>query len=132
MRGVYDSFIHITGLNALKSAMLIEVPAGKLLEILSGQISNPSNNTNQQLEAGFYKVTRLGSPVGTSVTPTPMEVGDAASSVTVLGNLTTEPTTVSATIATGVAGFSSLAGWQYQPVPEERLVMSPSTNWVLK
>jgi hypothetical protein len=131
MRGIYEASIHIAGLNALKSLMIFQVPAAKHMSILSAQVSNASNNTNQQLEAGFYKITTLGSPVGTAVTPGQIEVGDAASAITVTANLTTEPTTYSAT-AFGLAGFSSLAGWQYQPVPEERLLMAASTNWGLK
>jgi hypothetical protein len=131
MRGVYEASIHIAGLNGLKTLILLEVPAGKTLEILSASVTNATNNTNQQLEAGFYNVTTLGSPAGTSVTPWQNEQGDAASSVTVLANLTAEPTTYNATSFAGM-GFASLAGWQYQPVPEERLIMSPSKNWGLR
>lgn len=131
MRGVYEGNILISGLNALKTLLLMEIPSGKCVEILSASITNESNGTNQQLAAGFYKVTTLGTPAGTSVTPAQNEQGDQASALTVLGNLSAEPTTYSS-IFLGLMGFASLAGYQYAPVPEERIIMSPSSNWGLR
>lgn len=131
MRGVYEASIHIAGLNALKTLLLAEVPAAKCVEVLSASVTDASNTTNQQLECGFYLITSLGTPAGTAVTPWKNEQGDQASGLTWLGNLTTEPTTYSST-GFGIMGFASLAGYQYAPVPEERLVLSPSSDWGFK
>jgi hypothetical protein len=132
MRGVYTVDIKISALAAAKTLLLLQAPAGACVEIISAMVgSSGSNVTNQQLEAEWAKVTTLGSPTGTAITPSPQEHGDVAAGSTVTGNLTVEPTTYSAQIYDH-QGFPSLGGYQHQPVPEERIVVSPSAAIGLK
>jgi len=126
MRGVYTAEIEIASLSAGKTALHLAVPSDLAIEILAARITNMSVDTNEQLEAGVFDITTNGSPTGTAVTPTKHENGDVASSVTVLGDLTAEPTTY-ASKGYDRQGFSNLGGYHYDPIPEERPVKSPGS-----
>src|SRR5271165_4922024 len=95
MRGVYTAEIKLSAFSSTKSAMLIQAPSLKAVEIISAHIGNVGTNvTNQQLAAAISRVTTLGSPAGTAVTPNPEEVGDQAAGSTVTGGLSTDVTAV--------------------------------------
>ena len=125
MRGVYTAEIEIASLAAAKTVLLLEVPADQVVEILSASIANMDRDTAEQLEAGVFTVATKGTPAGTSVTPEKHETGDAASSVTALGDLTTEPSACNAK-AVDRQVFNNLAGYRYDPIPEEKPIVSPS------
>jgi hypothetical protein len=130
MKGVYTAEAKLTAWASAKGAMLLTNSSTKVLEIISAHIGDVGTNvTNQQLEASLARVTALGSPVGTSVTPNPEEAGDAASGVTVTAGLTTDVTTKG--VSCDHQGFASLAGYQYNPLPEERMYVAPSASVVL-
>jgi hypothetical protein len=133
MRGVYTGEIKISGLATAKSLLLATIPTNKVVEILETHVSNSSNETNEQIEITWAKVTTLGTPVGTAITPTPTEAGDQAAGLTTfIMNLTTEPTTVSTTLVHDHEGVPSLTGYHKEPVPEARLYMTGGDTWVLK
>lgn len=132
MRGVYEATASISSLSAGKTLMYISVPSTITVEILSIEITNTNNATNQQLEATFQRITTLGSPTATSITPTKTEQGDQASACTVAANVTSGEPTYTSGVEVGRKGFASLAGYQYAPVPEERPVLAPSSNWGLR
>jgi hypothetical protein len=125
MRGVYTAWATISSLSAQKTLMLLTVPSTKVVELYSASVSNASNETNEQIRIGIYVVGTLGSPSGTALTPAKHETGDAAASVTVTSNLTVEPTSYSTT-PLDEEGVSSIAGYRYSPIPEERPIIAPS------
>jgi len=131
MRGVYTANEQIAALNpaAGDTLLLIEVPSDLVIEILSASITNLDNDTNEQLEAGLFRVATKGTPAGNAVTPQKHEDGDAASSCTVLGaangGLSTEPTAYDGE-PFDLQGFSNLAGYRYDPIPEERPIVKPA------
>jgi len=133
MRGVYTAEIKIASFNSTKSAILIEAPALKAVEIISAHIGNVGTNvTNQQLEACITRVTTLGSPTGTSITPNPEEVGDKASDSTVLSVAATGGTDVTTKgVNLDHQGFASLNGYNFSPVPEERPLIPPAGSAVM-
>jgi hypothetical protein len=131
MRGVYTAYAKITGLVAAKTLMLVTVPSSKVVEVYSASVSNATNETNEQLEFSMYRVNALGSPSGTSVTPEKHETGDAAASVTVTANLTVEPTSY-VTNPFDAEGSNSLGGYRFDPIPETRPVMAPSSSFGLR
>ena len=133
MRGVYEGFISITGLNSARTLMYLTSPSTAAIEILEASVTTKGSNvTNQQLECCLQRITTLGTPTGTAITAAKMENGDAASAATCVGNITaSEPTYTNNTVIGG-EGFSSLGGWRYQPIPEDRMVMPPSSNIGLK
>ena len=132
MRGDYEANYLCSGVNSLRTLMYITAPAAKVVEILSASITNMSNTTNAQLGAQFQLVTTLGTPTSTAVTPTKAEQGDQASGSTVAANVTASEPALTANTAFGDRGFSSLGGWEFAPLPEERLYIAPGASWVLK
>ena len=127
MRGVYEAVYKITGLASAKTLMYITAPSSKVVEILEASVTHPGSNvTNQQLEVAIQRVSSLGTPTATSVTPTPVEVGDAAAGSTVKGNVTASEPTYSSAVDGGREGYASLGGWRYQPQPESRFYIAPS------
>ena len=130
MRGVYTAEDAMATITTAKTVMYLTNAADMTLEIMSAWISNIDNDTNEQCEAALWRIQTIGTPTATSVTPTKMEKGDVASSVTAGANVTaSEPTYFTAPdLSVGLAGFALLAGWKYQPVPEERMLVSPSES----
>lgn len=129
MKGVYTSFVKIAGLNAAKTVLYLTAPSSRALEIISSSIGNSGTNvTNQQLEATWQRITTLGTPTGTSLTPSPQETNDQAASATAVGNVTASEPTYTAGVVFDQQGFASLAGYQHAPVPEERIVVPPSAS----
>jgi hypothetical protein len=127
MRGVYNARYQITGVTAAKTLMYLTAPSGKVVEIISASVTNLDNDTNEQFEACLNTVSSLGTPTATSVTPDPTEAGDQAAGSTVKGNVTaSEPTYGNAQF--GREGASLLAGWFFDPLPEERPTVAPSAT----
>lgn len=125
MRGVYSASMSISSLDAAKTLILLQIPSSCVVEILSASVSNKTAETNEQIEVGIYRVGTLGSPAGTSITAVKSEAGDATSGLTILGNLSGEPNAY-ATIPIDLQGVASLAGYRYDPMPEERPIIAPS------
>lgn len=125
MRGVYTAAIDISGLSAAKTLLYIQASATSVIEILSVHLTNQSSEVNEQWPVGLFHVTTIGTPAGTSVTPEKHEKLDAASVATVLGDLSAEPTTYSS-VPINKEGVSSLSGFHYDPIPEERPIIAPS------
>lgn len=134
MRGVYEASTKVSGVTQGQTLMYITVASGKCVEILSIEITNASNETNEQCEASFHKVSSLGTPTATTITPTKLEQGDQAAASLVKGPVTaSEPTySSSPNIEVGRKGFASLAGYQHAPVPEERPVLAGGDSWGLR
>lgn len=120
MRGVYTATATISGLNASKTLMYLTAPSGKPIQILSAHIGNSSNETNEQLLATFKRVSSLGTPTATTITPAKHELGDQAAGATVKANVTASEPTYSANSEFGRRAFASLNGYDFQPTPEEQ------------
>jgi len=125
MRGVYTANYTITSLNAAKSLMTLLAPSTACLEILNANITNLDSEVSEQLSVGLFNITTYGSPAGTSVTPEKHENLDAASTTTVLANLSGEPTAYAAN-PIDKQGINNLSGYRYDPMPEERPIVGPS------
>lgn len=103
--------------------MYLTAPSNKVVELLEASIT-VSGTTNQQLEANLQRVSSLGTPTATTVTPSPTEAGDQSASSTVKGNVTASEPTYSSGVTFGQMQFSSLGGWYFQPLPEDRPVVA--------
>lgn len=126
MRGVYTASYRITGLSSAKTLMYITAPASKVVEILSASVTNESNETNEQLICTLQTVSGLGTPSGTAVVPAKHETGDQAAGSTVKANVTASEPTYLTDTEIGREGFSSLGGYYFDPLPEERPTIAPS------
>ena len=132
MRGVYDAVIEIAVLNSARTVMYITAPSTKVVEVLSAAIENASVATSEQHKATFQKVTTLGTPTATTLTPSKHEDGDQAAASVVKGNCTSEPTTYAADTEVGKKGYSSVAGYFFGSQPEERLYITAGQTYGLR
>lgn len=128
MRGVYEASIKISALAAGATLLFITAPSGKIVEVLEASVTNCTNETNEQLECCLQKITTLGTPTATTITPTPTEPGDQAAASTVKGNCSSEPTTYTSGATFGQEGFPTMAGWRYQPLPETRCYIGSAAS----
>lgn len=122
MRGVYTTQYEMTATTA-KTLLLLIAPSTAVLEILSVQVSNLDNETNEQWSIGLYNVTS-GSGTGTALNFEKHEALDSNASATGKGDLSAEPTYSSYPV--DKQGISSLGGYRYDPIPEERPIVKPS------
>lgn len=132
MRGTYTASYLIAGLADIKTLMYITAPAAKVVEILSASVTNSSNETNEQNLCTLQTVTTLGTPTATSVIPAKHEQGDQAAGSLVFGNVTASEPTYTANTEVGREGYSTLAGWFFEPSPEERPVIAPGATMGLR
>lgn len=130
MRGVYDANIKISGLSSNRTLLSITAPSGKCVEILSAEVTDCSNATNQQLDIGWQEVAS-GSPTATTLTPTKSEQGDQAAASTVLGNVTADDYTYTSNTIYARRGVPSLTGYRWEPDEKERLVIGGGATWGL-
>src|SRR5262245_8998228 len=131
---VYTSSIETSSINAAKTLSTIQNPNDQVCVILEAHVSAPDDDVNEQLDIAFQKITSLGSPTGTAVTPTKHMTGSPSAGVTTTMDVTaSEPTYGAANVdVVGRQGASSLGGWHYTPTFQNALYMSPSENWGLR
>jgi hypothetical protein len=139
MRGVYSIPYRISAVNTARTLAYITVASGKPVEILSTEVTNESNETNEQLVCCWQRITTLGTPTATSVTPTKLEPGDGAAAGTYKCNVTaSEPTYGSIAQGSapvdvhGLAGYPSLPGYFFKPDPEWRPLLASGDSWGLR
>jgi len=133
MRGAYCIDGKKTGVAAAATMCYITAAASKPVIVTSAYLTFPGSNvTNQQLEAEWAKITSLGSPTATSQTPSPFEPNDQAAAMTAAVFVTGSEPTYSTTLVWGHQGFSSLAGWFYNPLPEERLWIGAGLSYGIR
>lgn len=139
MRGVYTVTYRIAANTAAKSLLLMTAAANKPIDILSASVTNESNETNEQLVCCLQRVTALGAPTGTVVTPAKHEPGDQAAAGAYKANITAGEPTYGASAqgaamvdAYGLAGVPSLSGWGHAPIPEERITIGAGETYGLR
>jgi len=132
MRGVYTANEIIAALNpaAGDGIMTLVPPADMCVEILSASVTNMDTDTAEQLDVGLYRITDTTNLAGAAITPEKHEVGDVAATATALGGanagMATEPDAW-ATEPIDRQGWNNLGGYRYDPIPEERPILSPGT-----
>lgn len=139
MRGVYKANYRIAGVTTAKTLLYITVPSTIMVDILSAYVTNESNETNEQILCSLQRITTLGTPTATTITPTKSEKGDQAAASTVKANVTANEPTYGAIAqggaivdADGLNGAPSLSGWIYETTPEERQTIAPGDTWGLR
>lgn len=129
MRGVYTAYVRISANTAAKTLAYITAASTHAVTVLSAAVTNESNENNEQILVVWQRITTLGTPTATTLTPSKHESGDQAAACTVKGNVTaSEPTTYTANTEIGGEGAPSLNGWYYNPAPEERFTIAPSAS----
>lgn len=131
---VYTATMKTSSGTGPKTFAYITTPSTMVAKILSAAVVAPDDDVNEQMDISIHKITSLGTPTATTITPTKHENGDAAAASTVKMDVTgSEPTYDSAnTNVVGREGAPSLGGWRYQPSKGEELVIPPSTSWGIR
>ena len=114
---VYDAVIKISGLNSARTLLYITVATNDLVRPIHASVTNATVETNEQLEVLWQKITTVGTPTKTDITPTKHDQGDTASGSTVAGNVTASEPTYTAGVILGQQGFPSLSGYMWPPTP---------------
>ena len=140
MRGVYVANYRIaTVTTGPKTLMYVTAPAAVAVEVIAASVTNENNESNEQMILCIQKITTLGTPTATTITPAKVEAGDQAAASTVKANVTASEPTYGA-IAQGAAiadvhglqGIPSLNGWTLGDFVERRLVIPPSVSYGLR
>ncbi len=125
MRGVYTVEAAFTS-TGNKTLIYIECPTTCVAEVLSASLSNYNSTTSEQLRCGLYRVLNKGGPSGpVAVSGVKHEKLDPTTNLTLWGNLNLEPTSYE-TYPIDEQGFNNLAGYRYDPTPEERPIIGPT------
>ena len=100
----------------------LAAPSDAVVILYSCYVGQRSSETSDAIAVSIQRATTSGSG-GTVVTPNPHNVGDPAFGGVCERNNTTQATTL---VLLPADGFNVLSGWQYRPIPDERIVISPS------
>jgi hypothetical protein len=136
MKGVYTASYQITGVTgAAKTLMYITATSSAVVELLSASVTQIGVTAEEQLDFRLAKISTLGTPTATTITPKGSETSTAGS--TVKANVTaSEPTYEqdgsSIDLSIDRQGSSSLSGYFYDPQPEDRPIIPPSGTVGLK
>lgn len=129
MRGVYRLTGTIASVTTAKTLAYIETHATKPIEILSARVSCENEDTSEQIYVELNRITTLGTPTATTDVPKPTEEGAAAFGGVCKVNVTaSEPTYDGITDAIAAGGANKLGGWEYVPLPEERVIVAPADD----
>ncbi len=126
MGRVYTAFFAATAVTAAVDFFEIAAPSTGMIKILSCRIGQTTEEADAQAEMLSISIVRYSTSgsVGGTVTPTPHQVGHAASGdTTVETNNTTQGGTPTIIIADS---WNVQVGWLYQPAPDEMIWIPPS------
>ncbi len=125
MGRMYSAVFENVAVTAAQDFIELNAPSDAVVVVHAvyiGQSSDAGDAESEMLDVLFHMGSTSGSG-GSTVTATPLELGDAAFGGTVEANNTTQSTEGTLIHADT---FNVLAGYQYMPTPETRIVISPS------
>ena len=131
MGRMYSATFEEVAVTAVQDLFELVAPADSAVILHSVSISQSSDAGDAQsemLNLLYHRGSTSGS-LGTTVTPAPLNLGDAAFGGTCEANNTTQST--EGTILRA-ENFNVLAGYLWQPTPEERIVISPSGRLIIE
>jgi len=143
MRGVYTVTGEHSNISASENVLIFYNNSAMTdypvtAELLGASITNSNTETNEQLVGGMFRVTGIGAG-GLSgaayITPEKHEYADASPvcQVSTVSALThTDQDIELSSVATHLAGFSSLAGYYYDPIPETRIHVRPDQMFAMR
>jgi len=133
MRGVFRLVDTLTAVTGNLNLLYLGTPSDAVVEILSSRVTCQDEETSEQIMIELNRSTGTVEG-GDSLTPKPTEEGSAAFGGIALGGNTeisgVTPDGESDAIFSG--GANKLAGWEYVPLPEERPVIAPSGQALLR
>lgn len=128
---MYSAVFEKVAVSAAQDLFEIVAPSDAIVVIHSiklGQSSDAGDSESEQLNILLHRGSTSGS-AGSSVTPSPLQVGDAAFGGTVEANNTTQGT--EGTFIDAIC-FNVMAGMQEILTPELEVVLSPSGRLIIE
>lgn len=127
MGRMYISPLAGVATDAITDVLYIKPPAGATVIVHEISITQDASETSEQLPLQLHRTSTDNAAAGTGVTPAPLDERDAAAEATVRrsitgGSLSTETTVL------WRKGQNILAGWEWMPTPEGRIVLGPGGN----
>ena len=124
----YEAVYPCVTVTAAQTLMYLTAPSTMCGRITYASIAIADVDTNEQTYACIDRISSLGTPTGTSVTPSKTSNGDSASSFTCKADITGSEPTYAAT-PVGQEAFPSISGWRFQPLTEnEYIEIKPSES----
>ena len=131
MQGVYTFQYQATSVNSSRTLMYVTAPGTQVLEILSAKVTEANVTATEQVECMVSRITSLGTPTATTVTATLTEPTTPAFGGACKANVTANEPTYGATPIDQNA-YPNVAGYLYDPLPEERPIVAPSASVGIK
>ena len=130
MRGVYTADFTASGIaTGPRTLLMLQAPSNGVLEILRASLTNQTNPVSEQLQVGLYRVTAIGAPVFSGVANNMKHENlDATTTASASGCILSGESTFNAN-PIDRQGVNNLAGYSYDPLPEERPIIPPG-NYV--
>jgi hypothetical protein len=125
---MYSAVFEEVAVTAAQDLFEIVAPADSVVIIHGFEISQSSDTDSEGLSLLVHRGSTSGSG-GSTPTPAPMNVGDAAFGGTVEANNTSQSTEGTQLHA---AAFNVLSGYAWIPTPETRPVLSPSGRIIIE
>lgn len=122
---IYTASFTAIAVTAVQDLFELTAPSSGIAIVHSVRIGQYSDAGDAEAELKPINLVRYAASGsgGSAVTPTPHQVGHAASGVSCERNNTTQGTTPTVVFSDV---FNIRAGWLYVPTPEERFVIPPS------
>lgn len=123
----YIASIDGISISAICDIFYLKPPSDAAIVIHEIRLTQETSETSEQLPIKVFRTATDNSANGTANTPAPLHVGFPACGSTVRTNLT-GASLATETTQLGTQGENVLSGWQWLPVPEDRIVVSPGGN----
>lgn len=134
----YSGSFEAVAVSAAQDLFELVAPADSAIIIHSIRIGQSSDYGDAAAEGLSISLVRGEGSVttgsgGSTPTPAPLESGFAASGATLEANNTTKMVVGAGTLTTlQNDAFNAQVGWLYQPVPEERIIISPDDRMTVE
>lgn len=128
MGRMYAVVFEEVAVTAVQDLFEIVAAADSVVVVHSVQIAQSSDTDSEQLAILVHRGSTSGSG-GSSPTPSPLEIGDAAFGGTAEVNNTSQSTEG---VFIYADAFNVLNGWLWMPTPETRPVLSPSGRLIVE
>jgi len=125
---MYSAVFEEVAVTAVQDLFEIVAPADSVVIIHMFEVSQSSDTDSEQLNLLFHRGSTSGSG-GSTPTPRPLAVGDAAFGGTVEANNTSQSTEG---VHLHAASFNVLNGYMWMPTPEARIILSPSGRLIIE
>ena len=132
MSRIYTASMSSIAIDAAAELFFIEAPADSVLRIHEIKVTQDASVTSEQLPLKVYRTATDQGAKGTEVTPSPLSVGDPASTALIRSAILTAATFATPGAMLLADSQNMLNGFHILPTPETRIDISPGEYLVIK